>query len=511
MKTVIVAAISAFSTITSMVVLTTSGCKSQGEIGDLGTGGTAGSIFKLDASSAGGGGAGGGWPGGLGGSGPAAACENLQCRQSTCKNGNCTVPACTGGGRTTLRGRIFDPAGKVPLYNISVYVPNKPLDPIADGPSCDPCDPKTGTSLLSGKPIALAKTDVNGNFTLGLAGTGDFGDVPAGDDVPLVIQVGKWRREVTIAKVPACTETEITDADLMRLPRNQSEGHIPKIALTTGELDALECLLRKVGISDSEFTPESGSGRVNLYAGGGGASAYDSSLNGGAAYTSVHPWWDSLDNLKKYDIVLHACEGSQGTFSATSEPASAKSTEARKALQDFADLGGRVFASHWHVYWFEKGPAAFQSIATFRHRSPGLSNPYNATVDRTHAKGQALAEWLVAVGGSTTLGILPLAQEASQTTVDAVAGDIISQRWIYAADRNPQAVQYLTATTPIPNGTCGRVVLSDIHVSSGTSNGDTPKKPFPTGCSSDLSPQQKALEFMLFDIASCVDTIIPIL
>jgi hypothetical protein len=95
--------------------------------------------------------------------------------------------------------------------------------------------------------------------------------------------------------------------------------------------------------------------------------------------------------------------------------------------------------------------------------------------------------------------------------VDAVAGDIISQRWIYAADRNPQAVQYLTATTPIPNGTCGRVVLSDIHVSSGTSNGDTPKKPFPTGCTADLSPQQKALEFMLFDIASCVDTIIPIL
>ena len=80
----------------------------------------------------------------------------------------------------------------------------------------------------------------------------------------------------------------------MRLPRNQTEGHIPKMALTTGGADALECLLRKIGIEDSEFTPEASSGRVNFYAGGGGTAAYDAALNGGAAFTPVHPWWDDL-------------------------------------------------------------------------------------------------------------------------------------------------------------------------------------------------------------------------
>ena len=526
MKKVIVSTILAAAAVFSLVIVTSFGCNPQG--GQLGSGGNAGgsggaSTIKFDGSAGSGQ---GGAPvikldGNVGGG---HDCVNLECRQSTCRQGQCTQPPCTGGAatRTTVSGTIYDPAGKVPLYNIAVYVPNADLEPIADGPSCDPCDPATGTSLLSGSPIALTKTDTAGRFTLGIEG----GDVPSGSDVPLVIQVGKWRRQITLpSAVTACQDNPIDNPDLLRLPRNQDEGHIPKMALTTGELDALECLLRKVGIDESEFTPESGSGRVNFYAGGGGTSSYDARLNGGAAITPVHPgggasdWWDSVDNLKKYDIILHACEGSQGQFSGNQQPRSAKSQQARQALQTFADLGGRVFASHWHVYWFEQGPAAFRSIATFNHRS-GLPNPYTATID---ANRTALTDWMMNVGGSTTRGQVLLRQNASNTTVDAVTGGNISQRWIYAADRNPQAVTYLQANTPVPpegSGQCGKVVLSDLHVSGGAGSGgdagagpgsDQPNRPFPTGCvTTELSPQEKVLEFMLFDIASCVAPIIEI-
>jgi hypothetical protein len=456
----------------------------------------------------GGGAASGGSTGNGGSGGAIGPCTNLQCKQSTCTMGNCSVHACSGGGRTTVSGTVYDPAGKVPLYNVTVYVPNKPLDPIADGPSCDPCDPATGTSLLSGDPITIAKTDVAGHFQLGLGGSGD---VPAGANIPLVIQVGKWQRQITIPNVAACTDTALTDTTMTRLPRNQSEGHIPKMALTTGELDALECLLRKVGISDSEFTPETGTGRVNFYAGGGGTSSYASTLNGGATFTSVHPWWDSLSNLTKYDIVLHSCEGSQGSFDPTAgtQPASVKSMAARQALQDFADMGGRVFASHWHVYWFEEGTPLFQSIATFNHQ-PGLPNPYTATIDQSFPTGMALAQWLPNAGATSPAGMLTIRQNANTRTVQSVATDR-TQRWIWGPTLNPTDVIYLSASTPIPGGSCGRVVFSDLHVSAGAGTGsDMPATPFPNGCvTTNLSDQEKVLEFMLFDIASCVIPTVP--
>ena len=269
------------------------------------------------------------------------ACTNLRCQQTGCMTGPCTAPKCTGGQSTTVSGTVYDPAGKVPLYNIYVYVPNAPLATLAEGPSCDTC-----AAATSGDPVTVARTDAKGHFVLQ--------DVPVGTDIPLVIQAGKWRRETKIAMVTACQDTPLTDTAVTRLPRNQSEGHIPKIALTTGGLDALECLLRKIGIDDAEITNDAGGGRVNLFAGGnhnGAAMATTSpgtnSFMSGAMMTDAETWWESEDNLKKYDIILHSCEGTENPTN--------KSMNARQALQNYANAGGRVFASHWHNYWIEKG------------------------------------------------------------------------------------------------------------------------------------------------------------
>jgi hypothetical protein len=441
--------------------------------------------------------------GGTTGGGP---CENLTCQQSTCYGAGCKV-TCPAGQRTTVSGMVFDPAGTVPLYNITVYVPNAALDDINDGPSCDPCSRITGTSLLSGKPVVFTRTDTAGKFTLGKSD----GDVPAGQNIPLVIQVGKWRRQVTIPTVTPCVDNAITDPSLTRLPRTSAEGHIPKIALTTGGSDAMECLLRKIGIADTEFTTDAGKGRVNLFAGGGGTSSFAPGTGDGLPFTAVNPWWDSLDNLKKYDIVLHSCEGSQGEYGTTNnpgDPMSVKSPQARMALQQFADMGGRVFASHWHTYWFEKGTPSFMSIGTFNHNA-GLGRSYDATIDQTFPTGSALAQWMINVGGSMNLGTVTIAQDANARLIDAAAGPPTSQRWIYASTLTPQSVQFLSATTPIPAGTCGRAVISDLHVSAGGNGSDKPNTPFPMGClTTTLSPREKVLEFMLFDIASCIAPVV---
>jgi hypothetical protein len=502
------------------------GLKTNGGNAGAGTAGASGAAGAAGVAGAAGSGTAGalGTAGAFGtaGAAPPTACVNLQCQQSTCGGfGSCTVPACPNGGRTTVSGKIYDPAGKTPLYNITVYVPNAALADINDGPSCDPCDPKTGTSLLSGQPVVITKTDESGTFHLGMTGVGD---VPAGTNIPLVIQDGKWRRQITVPTVTACQDNLLTDVNQTRLPRTHLEGHIPKMALTTGQSDAMECLLRKIGIDDSEFTADDGMGRVNLFGGGGGAASFATApASGSASFTLVHPaaggadWWDSLANLEKYDILLHSCEGGQGSYTATQDPGSVKSPQARMVLQQYADMGGRVFASHWHAYWFEKGTPDFMSVATFLNpHGMKLPNPTDTTIDQTFDKGKSLAKWMFdpSVMGSTTLGIVSIAQDASNTEVAMAAGPPISQRWLYAPTQN-NTVVFLSATTPIPNATnpkpaaCGRAVLSDLHVSAGGPGSDMPDTPFPMGCvTTDLSPREKVLEFMLFDIASCVQPIV---
>jgi hypothetical protein len=408
-----------------------------------------------------------------------------------CTGLECDVQPCTGATKTTITGKVYDPAGKLPLYNVAVYVPNGPVGPLKEGVSCDRCD----ASILN--PVTSAITNEGGTFVLK--------DAPVGSNIPLVIQVGKWRRQITIPAVAACVDNPLTDPQLTRLPRNKAEGDMPHIAISTGGGDQMECLPLRMGVDPAEFTTAEGDGRIHLFAGDAGQypglANFDAAHNAGAELTpSSTGLWESTDTLKKYDIVILSCEA--GTNAQRKTPAM------RQAMYDYASIGGRVFASHLHSVWFADGPDPLPSTGTWRMgMTQNPPDPSIATINTTFPKGAALAQWLLNVQASTTLGQVSVSFPRSD--LEAV-NTMVATEWLTVPD--PGAVQYMSFNTPIgatEDKICGREVFTDLHVASVDANGlpELNEKGFPASCEMrDLSAQEKIVAFMLFDLSACVQS-----
>jgi hypothetical protein len=177
--------------------------------------------------------------------------------------------ACANGTPTTITGRVL--AGKSawtgltpdPVPNVLVYVPNGTVQPMSQGYAQGSC-PQCGADV-SGDPLVSTYTNYDGTFTLT-----NVPSPPAGQTLPLVIQLGRWRRQFQIASPASCSVTGIGD---LNLPRNHGEGDIPLTAISTGAVDALECVLLKMGVDQSEFTSSTANpaGRVHIYAKGAGS------------------------------------------------------------------------------------------------------------------------------------------------------------------------------------------------------------------------------------------------
>jgi hypothetical protein len=183
-------------------------------------------------------------------------------------------------------------------------------------------------------------------------------------------------------------------------------------------------------------------------------------------------------------------------------------------VRKYADLGGRIFGSHWHHRWINSDDTTpdnpYPEVAYFAKSAKDIGD-VEVSVDDSFPKGTAFRDWLVNVGASSQPGKLSVVK--AEHSVDRVE-PTLARSWIYGTDpggkagsnRVPEMVQYFSFTTPVSQNECGRMVFSDVHVSFG--GGDYADTPFPERCNvspdGELSPQEKALEFMIFDLSSCI-------
>jgi hypothetical protein len=268
------------------------------------------------------------------------------------------------------------------------------------------------------------------------------------------------------------------------MPQNQSEGDIPKIAVVTGQVDEVECVLHKVGISDAEFTNPTDAGRINLYSGSGAAGArIDATSPGEVALTS------NLAALKQYDVLMLPCQGSSNYTKNAAQLAN---------FIQYANSGGRVYASHFSYVWMNTNPP-FNGVANWAVNQSPLPDG-TATIDTTFSDGSTLAQWLQLIGASTTQGQIAI----NQVKHDLNGVIAPTQSWLTLNDpAHGNPVQQFTFNTPVgATNQCGRILFNEYHVENPASL--PTNKPYPTECLpiTPMTPQEKLLEYSLFNLSN---------
>jgi hypothetical protein len=415
----------------------------------------------------------------------------------------CNVQSCTGGGQTTVSGYVYAPNGTLPLYDVQVFIPNAALVPFTKGVQCENCG-----APLSGEPIATALSDATGHFML----TG----VPSGANVPIVVQLGKWRRQTNIPMVNGCIANTLTDPNLTRLPKNQMEGSMPHIALTAGGCDQMGCMLPKVGIDPMEFGSQADgyNKAVNVYNGDGGTA--------GLGATPAMNLWGDATVLNTYDEAIFSCEcyeapDSKGTFG----------SPAFGVVTDYLNAGGRIFTTDFQYTWYKFSPDPNIGEATAGSPTTGLGEIIGGapgggspmTLVTTIPKAVSLAAWLKNVFSGVPLPSgatfpLDMYSQSGEVNPDVMYANIQSLdptktiTWANSPGFGGPATapRIFTVDTPVGVAStmqCGRGVHIDAHVDNDAANRVGPGYPT-SGCSATLKADEAAFAFFFFDLSSCI-------
>jgi hypothetical protein len=395
--------------------------------------------------------------------------------------------AAAQGAMTTISGTVYDArsSSALPLSNVLVYATVLPVDAMPSGVQCLTYQAPTNV-------VSYAYTEVDGTFTLP--------NIPENGSYTIVIQAGKWRRQFLNEVVGTTPLTGLT----LNMPSNHTQGDIPMIAIVTGSVDAAECVLRDMGIADTEFTDDNGAvnpgGHIHLYRGGGSPGAYIST-----ATPTETALTGNTTTLDSYDMVMFPCQG--GQYVQASGPLT--------NLVDYANQGGRLFTTHYsYVYLDPNSPmdAQFPPVADWTTNAEQQIGSGVGTVSTNFSDGATLAQWLQN-SGATVPGT------ANQIDISNLRTDVSSaiaptQSWLTLnngsyAGQTSNPVMQMTFNAPVgapAASQCGRVMFNDYHVITPVGS----NKIYPAECpaESKMSAQEEMLEYALFDLSTFVQPVV---
>jgi hypothetical protein len=490
------------------------------------------------------------------------ACTALCPAQKLCDGASATLSG------TVIAGTQSTYGSPDPVPNVLVYIPNS-----TTGPSygVQPFTPRaletqklqcsTCGADVSGNPLVETTTKYDGTFTLN--------NVPVGTTIPIVIQLGRWRRLFTVNT--ACGSNVVSAAGMpaggyLRMPRNSSEGDIPLTAISTGNVDAMECVLLKMGVDSSEFvaagaTSTSATGRIQIFQGNGAVAS-----SGGTTLpeTSLMAAGGTYND---YDQVILPCWGVDPT---TAGSANAKTATELGNLVTYGTNGGHFFATHYSYAWlYANNP--YSLTANWNVNRNTAINSMNGTVSQTVPPTTPVTtpgvfvEWLNYIKALNTNNTPPSVPNPALVTIANARHDVNSivtpsLDWIDGQDpghNNEAMLLHYSFDTPVGSSAqCGHAIFSDFHVTNATGTGGNQgtgcqqnsdcnsnicnnlgkvcalntdcganglctgkgTKTCTTGscsayqfpsesssyCGTTMSSQEKILEYMIWDLAQCV-------
>jgi Bacterial Ig-like domain (group 3) len=396
---------------------------------------------------------------------------------------------------TTISGTVYDPrtTNPLPLPNVLVYASTTAVVAPASGVQCLTYQAPTGANIVS-----YTYTAVDGTFTLPT--------IPQNASYTVVIQAGKWQRQF-----PVTVGTSALSGLVLNMPANHNQGNIPMIAIATGNVDGVECVLLHMGIDQAEFaddnTDPTFTNHIHLYQG-----SYASGAEINASTPSESTLMTNSTTLNGYDMVMFPCQGG-----ATGQATATGATN----LANFANSGGRIFATHYSYAWLD--PAAPYNSQFVSSSNVGVANWTTAneqqinfgvgTVSTNFSDGATVAQWLQNSGAT-------VASTSNQVDISTLRTDVSSvipptQSWVTLnsgsySGQTGNPVMQMTFNTPVgapAAGQCGRVMYNDYHVIALTS---AEGKVFPAECPSEvsMSAQEELLEYALFDLSTFVQPVV---